>query len=612
LPTDSRIEVASPLPETTGRYEIITNLGQGGMADVLLAVRRGPYESNKLVVIKKLKAAPEGDQELVNMFVDEARIAMRLSHPNVVSTFDFVAQGHEFYLTMEFLDGPSLLQVTRTVGRQKIPLELHVWILTQVLAGLGYAHQLRDFDGTALEIVHRDVTPSNVILTHGGGVKLVDFGIAKVAGAIAVTQSGMMKGKIGYASPEQCLGKPTTMSSDLYSVGVMLWEAMARKGRSVGETPAAVFQARIAGTERPIEEVWRDAPANLARSVTRALASTPEDRYGSAHEFQRDLEEYLGGVPAAAFGPRALAEFLTVHFGHARAALQRTIEGRLAGDLRGGPVRVATPIEAMGSSPGRLRTTSAPGFGADQSIPAVSASDPPARRTVLSLDRRALPVFAVVAVMGLATYVAIRGGTPRHGEVATSPGASSERPNGPGADPNASARSPSPRLPQPSQPNVVPLDPPGSRSQPSASGAASRVDVRVLVKPRVPLARVALDGERLAGYPYAIRRPRDGASHTLSVTADGYEEVEREVILDRDLRLTVMLDRKRPERPIARAVADAGAARTRLSVPAAGGRAPAPTTDPVEVEERPGMDLRRPATPASRTRHIDEKDPYSP
>ena len=360
MATDSRIETSFSLPETTGKYEVVTNLGQGTMAEVLLAVRRGPYASNKLVVIKKLKAAPDGDQELVNMFVDEARIAMRLSHPNVVSTFDFVAQGHEFYLTMEFLDGPSLLQVTRTVGRQKVPLELHVWILTQVLAGLAYAHQLRDFDGTALEIVHRDVTPSNVILTHGGGVKLVDFGIAKVAGAVAVTQSGMMKGKIGYASPEQCLGRPTTMSSDLYSVGVMLWEAMARKGRSVGETPAAVFQARIAGMERPIEDVWPDAPPRLARSVRCALASAPEDRHGSAQEFQRDLEEYLGGVSPATYGPRALTEFLTVHFGHARAALQRTIETRLAAESRTVPLRVATPTEVTGSSHGLSRTTFRP------------------------------------------------------------------------------------------------------------------------------------------------------------------------------------------------------------------------------------------------------------
>src|SRR3954470_6606919 len=151
MPSDSRRESSSPLPDNSARYEVVTNLGRGAMADVLLAVRRGPYASNKLVVIKKLKAAPDGDQEFVNMFVDEARIAMRLSHPNVVSTFDFVAQANEFYLTMEFLDGQSLLQMIRALGRHTMPLELQVWILTQVLAGLGYAHELRDFDGTPME-----------------------------------------------------------------------------------------------------------------------------------------------------------------------------------------------------------------------------------------------------------------------------------------------------------------------------------------------------------------------------------------------------------------------------------------------------------------------------
>lgn len=589
------------------------------MAEVLLAVRRGPYASNKLVVIKKLKAAPEDDQELVNMFVDEARIAMRLSHPNVVSTFDFVADGHELYLTMEFLDGPSLLQVTRTVGRQKIPLELHVWILTQVLAGLGYAHQLRDFDGTALEIVHRDVTPSNVILTHGGGVKLVDFGIAKVAGAVAVTQSGVMKGKIGYASPEQCLGRPTTMSSDLYSVGVMLWEAMARKGRSVGETPAAVFQARIGGMERAIEDVWPDAPPDLARCVGRALATAPEDRYGSAHEFQRALEKYLVGAPPLTFGPQALAEFLTLHFSHARAALQRTIETHLAGDPPGSSsrssprssMRVVTQTDMTGSLHDRSRSTPSRGTsGDDASARATHAGIPSARAMVWPLDRRALPVLAALLVLaamgGLATFLASRGGTPKRGEVAASPRVPPER-----ASPGAPA--PSPSQPQTPAPYVIPLVSKVPRpASPTIVGEA-RVDLRVLVRPRLPSAEVALDGQRLAGYPYTARRPRDGASHTLSVTANGYEGVERNVILDRDLRMTVTLNRKRPEHPSARTEADGRVPRARVSVPAGSDKGPPMTTpEPAAIEERPGMDLRRTAPPANRARHIDEKDPYSP
>lgn len=604
--------MSPPLPETSGGYEVVTSLGQGGMADVLLAVRRGPYASNKLVVIKKLKAAPDGDQEFVNMFVDEARIAMRLSHPNVVSTFDFVAQGQELYLTMEFLDGPSLLQVTRTVGRSKIPLELHVWILTQVLSGLGYAHQLRDFDGTALEIVHRDVTPSNVILTHGGGVKLVDFGIAKVAGAVAVTQSGMMKGKIGYASPEQCLGKPTTMSSDLYSVGVMLWEAMARRGRSVGETPAAVFQARITGVERAIEDVWPNAPPSLARSAGRALASDPEDRYGSAQEFQRDLEEYLGGVSPATFGPRALAEFLTLHFGHARAALQRTIEARLAGELRGLSMRVTPPTEITGSSHRPSRNLSIAGSAGDQSAPGLSASGPSARAIAGSRNRWALPVFAVLAAMGVGTFVAIRGGAPSRVEVAVSSGASPEQANGSTPGPRVTAQPPSPSPAQPTQPYVVPIGPKARLPPPQANVGDARVDLRVLVRPRVPEAKVTLDGEPLVGYPYAARRPRDGASHTLSVTAEGYEGVERNVLLDRDLRLTLTLNRKRAEHQSARAAADVGAARARVSVPDLSAKAPPAAAVPAEVEERPGMDLRRSSAPANRARHIDERDPYSP
>ena len=611
------------LPEKLGRHEIVTNLGHGGMAQVFLAVQRGPFSSTKLVVIKKLKPDAGGDQQFLDMFLDEARIAMRLSHPNVVSTFDFVADGDEFYLTMEFLDGQSLLQTIRKVGRDRMPLELHIWVLTQVLAGLGYAHGLRDFDGTALDIVHRDVTPSNVILTYGGGVKLVDFGIAKVAGAVAVTQSGMMKGKLGYVSPEQCLGKPTTARSDLYSVGVMLWEAMARKRRTVGETPAAVYQARIAGTERSIEDVWLDAPPSLVKIVKRALAAAPENRYETAFEFQRELEEYLAGTPREGFGTRALAEFMTAHFAAAMETLHRTIESRVAGALRGltassGPIStevthtVEKPVWAA-SPPKATGATSAPRVA--NRIEPSKATDTGKAFSPSQIKMGAAIAAVAVVVAGLATFAALRRGDSPRPELAAAADVQAAPPL-----PAAAAGNIAPLPPRPPRaPSVVPQGAPPARAEAATPELDEFAEVRILVKPRSANARVMLDGEPLAGNPAVARRQKGSFQHTLSVTAEGYEPLERVVTTEQDVRLTLKLARARPGEPGAAALANKDTARARGHATDSGGPAasePRKTSPanaaPTAPEDKPGMDLRRRPTSAGGARHIDEKDPYTP
>jgi len=608
------------------------------MADVFLAVRRGPYASNKLVVIKRLKGDASGDQQWVDMFVDEARIAMRLSHPNVVSTFDFVAEDDDFYLTMEFLDGQSLLQTLRNVGREKVPLELHIWILTQVLAGLTYAHELRDFDGTPLGIVHRDVTPSNVILTYGGGVKLVDFGIAKVAGAVSVTQNGTMKGKIGYASPEQCLGKVTTARSDLYSVGIMLWEAIAEKRRTVGETPAAVYQARVAGTERPLEEVRPDAPPILSRIVRRALAAAPEDRYESAYEFQRELEQYLSTRPAV-YGTRALAEFMTSHFARAREAMHRTIESGIAGGPRdSGSRRLITSETSTTISTTGIRSGPLPEGASETSIPAApAATSAPAPVGKAPLRRGAALGIAVVALsaVGVAAYLAARGSGPRletavvavgtappsqrRPEVAAPP----SRPEAPAPEHAVPPARPAEPLAVASPPTAAPIAAPpvAAPARPAAPAAGVRdfVGVRVFIRPHTAKARVVLDGQALSGgNPFAGHAPKDGASHALVVTAPGYAPVERTIEVDRDVRLAIKLDRMGSDEPPRRSGGSEGA-RTGAPVwagdqtmsPSGAGTAPAPKLEPPAGDE-PGMDLRRTSRPAKAARHIDEKDPYSP
>lgn len=294
------------------------------MARAYLALNRGPFDATKLVVVKQIRPEITRDEQFIRMFADEARIALRLSHANVVQTFEVVHEPGEHLLVMEYLDGRSLGHVLRRVGREAMPLNEHIWILTRVLAGLQYAHALQDFDGTPLSIVHRDVSPANLFVTFDGEVKLLDFGIAKASGAVATTREGVIKGKLGYAAPEQCLGKLVDHRADLYAVGVMLWEAMAGKRRAFGDTELAVLQARIANAEPRIEAVWPEAPPELAAISARALAIGPEDRYSSALDFQQDLKRYLTTLPQA-IGAADVAHLLGQHFANDRAAQAKVI-----------------------------------------------------------------------------------------------------------------------------------------------------------------------------------------------------------------------------------------------------------------------------------------------
>jgi serine/threonine protein kinase len=335
-------------PARFGRYEVIALLGEGGMARAYLALTRAPFNATKLVVIKQIRPEITSDEQFIRMFADEARIALRLSHANVVQTFEVVNEHGEHLLVMEYLDGRSLGHVLRRVGREAMPLDEHVWILTKVLAGLHYAHGLRDFDGAPLSIVHRDVSPANLFVTFDGEVKLLDFGIAKASGALATTREGVIKGKLGYASPEQCLGRAVDHRADLYAVGVMLWEAMARRRRAFGDTELAVLQARVTNAEPGIEVVWPEAPVKLAAISARALARKPEDRYPTALDFQRDLEAYLAALPKPV-GSAEVAQLLARHFHDDRAAQAKIISACVNApsgvDRRSLPTLVSAPPE---------------------------------------------------------------------------------------------------------------------------------------------------------------------------------------------------------------------------------------------------------------------------
>jgi eukaryotic-like serine/threonine-protein kinase len=219
------VRFALDIARSFGKYKLLARLGQGGMAEVFLAVAFGPSGFNKLLVIKRLRPELAEDSAYLSMFLDEARLAARLNHPNVVQANDVGSIDGQHYLSMEYLDGQPLnrlFTVARTQGLQ--PTAAYLRLVSDTLAGLHYAHELADYDGTPLNVVHRDVSPHNVFITYDGQVKLVDFGVAKAATHAQRTSTGVVKGKISYMAPEQALSVAVDRRADIFSVGVILWE----------------------------------------------------------------------------------------------------------------------------------------------------------------------------------------------------------------------------------------------------------------------------------------------------------------------------------------------------------------------------------------------------
>ena len=314
--------------DLAGKYRLIAELGQGGMATVYLAVALGTSGFRKLAVVKLIRPQYASDPDLIEMFLDEARLCARLSHPNIVQTYDVGVDEGQHLMAMEYLDGVSFNAAISRLGREGGPLTfpLRARVVLDVLEGLRYAHDLKDYDGKPLSIVHRDVTPHNIFVTYDGQVKLLDFGIAKAATSSVQTATGVIKGKLTYMAPEQAFGDPVDARADLYAVGVMLWEALTGRRRfPVGLSDAAMF-TRVASGEMP--EAPNAAalgyPAEIDDLVLKALAPKREDRFQNAGEMHAALDAALRKAPPVSL--RELGTLLTESFVQERVRIRQVIE----------------------------------------------------------------------------------------------------------------------------------------------------------------------------------------------------------------------------------------------------------------------------------------------
>jgi serine/threonine protein kinase len=314
---------------TLGSYRLIAELGHGGMADVYLAAVEGPSGAGftKLAVVKKLREHLAEDPEFVSMLMDEARLTSRLSHPNVVQLFEMCCVENQYFLAIEYLEGKPLHRLARRVQRTgaEFPPAIYYAIVSDVLAGLHYAHELADYDGTPLEVVHRDVSPHNIFVTYDGTVKVVDFGIAKAIGRTTHTQQGIVKGKVRYMSPEQAAGGVVDRRTDVFAVGVVLWNAVTGAKLWADLDDVQVAHALRSG-EYPTSprEVRPDVPPEIDAICRKALAFRREDRYPTAAAMRLDVEAVLGLASAQA--RTQLATTMKELFESDRAKLREVLE----------------------------------------------------------------------------------------------------------------------------------------------------------------------------------------------------------------------------------------------------------------------------------------------
>ncbi|MBN1207588.1 MAG: protein kinase, partial [Myxococcaceae bacterium] len=279
-----------------GKYEVLCRLSTGGMAEIFLASQRGLAGFRKLVVLKQILPDIKGEEEFVQMFLDEARVTAAFNHPHIAQVFDLDVADGELFLAMEFVPGATLVEVAKAcrAANEPIPIGLGLAAARDTALALHYAHTFTDPLGRPTSVIHRDVAEKNIMVTYEGVTKLLDFGIAKNLARKGRTQIGMVKGTSGYMSPEQILGERLDARSDLFSLGVVLHECLTGLRLFHAKTPAEGAGAVLHGQVPPPSQANRAVPPELDAVVLKALARKREDRYASTLEFARALERAAG------------------------------------------------------------------------------------------------------------------------------------------------------------------------------------------------------------------------------------------------------------------------------------------------------------------------------
>ncbi len=483
-----------------GPYDLLAPIGVGGMARVWAARVRGKTD---VVAVKMLLPELAENVEFRKMFFDEARIASRVRHPHVCSTFEMGEQHGTLYLAMEWLDGPSLMRVLRP-GRQdvteceRIPIRPRIAarIVADACAGLHAAHELVGDDGRPLAVVHRDVSPHNLLMTSGGDVKITDFGVAKALGKSHMTIAGQLKGKLAYMAPEQLIGGAIDRRCDVFALGCVLYEITTGQRPFQGEHDPQVMTSIMLGRYEPPGSIVPSYPHELAIVVMRALANEPENRYASAEHMRLALEEYLR-KSGPQVGPSQIAALIRERCGaeiDARAAALRNDAASPSRDPRAG---------AWGAPPSGPARNHAKGFDSGSGAMMLEGQPAPSRG-MLWVGMAAL--LGASLGVGVLSYVK----TARRARAAiTAPDAT---------PPSAVPATGTVTLTPPATATVTPPAPPGSIL---ITGAGNG---RVHLQLTPANAVLVVDGVVLPRGTDTVVKPVDGASMNVLVRADKYED----------------------------------------------------------------------------------------
>jgi serine/threonine protein kinase len=557
-----------------GKYRDLLPIGSGGSANITIAVAEGVGGFTKLVVLKTIRPELISNAAASQMFLDEARLSARMNHPNVVQVYEVFLRKEIPVIVMEFLDGQPLSYIlAQAYDSKALTLDVSVSILTKVLAGLHYAHTLADYSGEALGLIHRDVSPHNVMVTYDGQVKLVDFGIAKLSNSEHQTRTGVIKGKLTYMAPEQFTGK-VDLRADIFGVGVMLWE-LATRQRYWGDLPEPALIGRLISGDLPHLRKPANIDDELYRICAKSLSFRPSERYESAAAMQEDLERYLA-KRGAILTQVGIGKLVTETCSEARRKVQVAIRDQLSKQGLSVTGIDASRERVLGKSHTRETMSGERVRGAparDATTGGLRGSSKEATTGGLrAKNRDATGSGGLRPVVDPTTTGGLRARPDKHGstgglEASPDPApdatASPDTPAAPGASPLRlfGGVAPTARvgvalagfgtlavlilalgLATPGDPNAKPAAPAPSAAAAPTPLAPSQRHIRVSADP--PEASWYLDDQKLDSNPSDITIPTDGALHTLRAEAPGFKPFIKSVRLDADIDITVALTRE--------------------------------------------------------------------
>jgi serine/threonine protein kinase len=293
------------MSDSQQRYRVVEKLESGGMAEVFRAESEGLQGFRKQVAIKRVLPHLSSKKKFISMFLDEARLSAQLSHSNCVQVFDIGVGDAAFFIVMEFVDGANLKAIIEHIKKtgRDFPVQAAVHISLEICKGLSYAHELTDSHGVPLYIVHRDMSPPNVLITKYGEVKIVDFGLAKANSQLEKSEPGIIKGKFSYLAPEAAMGQDVDARTDIFAVGIILWELLAGQRLFLGDTDFQTVKKVQAAQVPSISQINKKVPLELERIVNKALAREPSQRYRTARELGMELSKFMfkHGVAVSTF-----------------------------------------------------------------------------------------------------------------------------------------------------------------------------------------------------------------------------------------------------------------------------------------------------------------------